>query len=93
MVLAHRERLGKGPNQKEWSKRRFREGENLAGLPAPGVYARHNAVDTPALLPDGSPSELSVSRVLTAREQNTSPELYRENEAEIERDLREGSER
>lgn len=93
MVLAHRERLGKGPNQKEWSKRRFKEGEHLAGLPAPGVYARHNAVDTPALLPDGTPSELSVSRVLTAREQNTSPELYRENEAEIERDLREGSER
>lgn len=93
MVLAHRERLGRGPNQKEWSRRRFEKGENLAGLPAPGVYARHNAVDTPALLPDGSPSELSVSRVLTAREQNTSPELYRENEAEIERDLREGSER
>ncbi len=93
MVLAHRERLGKGPNQKEWSKRRFREGEHLAGLPVPGVYARHNAVDTPALLPDGTPSELSVSRVLTAREQNTSPELYREDEAEIERDLREGSER
>ena len=73
MVLAHRERLGRGPNQREWSKRRFREGENLAGLPAPGVYARHNAVDTPALLPDGTPSELSVSRVLTARDQNLSP--------------------
>jgi NADH-quinone oxidoreductase subunit J len=93
MVLAHRERLGKGPNQKEWSRRRFREGEHLAGLPAPGVYARHNAVDTPALLPDGTPSELSVSRVLTAREQNTAPELYREDEAEIERDMRDRSER
>ena len=73
MVLAHRERLGKGPNQREWSRRRFREGEHLAGLPVPGVYARHNAVDTPALLPDGTPSELSVSRVLTARDQNLSP--------------------
>jgi NADH-quinone oxidoreductase subunit J len=31
------------------------------------VFARHNAVDTPALLPDGSTSEISVSRVLTAR--------------------------
>jgi NADH-quinone oxidoreductase subunit J len=93
MVLAHRERLGKGPDQREWSKRRFREGKHLAGLPAPGVYARHNAVDTPALLPDGTPSELSVSRVLTAREQNLSPEVYREAEAEIERDMQEGSER
>jgi NADH-quinone oxidoreductase subunit J len=33
----------------------------------PNVFARHNAVDTPALLPDGSPSEISVSRVLTVR--------------------------
>jgi NADH-quinone oxidoreductase subunit J len=93
MVLAHRERLGRGPNQREWSKRRFRDGENLAGLPAPGVYARHNAVDTPALLPDGTPSELSVSRVLTARDQNLSPEVYREAEAQIERDMTEGSDK
>jgi NADH-quinone oxidoreductase subunit J len=93
MVLAHRERLGRGPNQREWSKRRFREGEFPAGLPAPGVYARHNAVDTPALLPDGTPSQLSVSRVLSARDQNVSPEVFTEGEAEIERDVREGSER
>jgi NADH-quinone oxidoreductase subunit J len=31
------------------------------------VFARHNAVDTPALLPDGTPSEASISRVLAAR--------------------------
>jgi NADH-quinone oxidoreductase subunit J len=93
MVLAHRERLGKGPNQKEWSKRRFQEGEHLAGLPAPGVYARHNAVDTPALLPDGTPSKLSVSRVLTARDQNLSPEEYTAGERSIERDVHEGGER
>jgi NADH-quinone oxidoreductase subunit J len=93
MVLAHRERLGQGPNQREWSKRRFRDGEHLAGLPAPGVYARHNAVDTPALLPDGTPSELSVSRVLTARDQNLSPELFSEAEHEIEREIEEGRDR
>ena len=93
MVLAHRERLGRGPNQREWSRRRFRDGENLAGLPAPGVYARHNAVDTPALLPDGSPSELSVSRVLTAREQNLSPEVYLDAESQIERRMTEENER
>ncbi|MGL5867033.1 MAG: NADH-quinone oxidoreductase subunit J [Dermatophilaceae bacterium] len=93
MVLAHRERLGRGPDQKEWSRRRFREGQHLAGLPAPGVYARHNAVDTAALLPDGSPAELSVSRVLTARDQNRSPEQFTEAERRIERDLREESER
>jgi NADH-quinone oxidoreductase subunit J len=31
------------------------------------VLARHNAVDTPALLPDGSIAPTSVSRVLQAR--------------------------
>jgi NADH-quinone oxidoreductase subunit J len=36
-------------------------------LPNPGAFARHNSVDTPALLPDGNPSELSISRVMRAR--------------------------
>ena len=42
-------------------------GLHLGPLPPPGVYARHNAVDTPALLPDGTAAEASVSRVLAAR--------------------------
>jgi len=69
MVLAHRERLVPRPSQRELSQRRIRSGAVKAPLPAPGVFARHNAVDVPALLPDGTPSELSVSRVLTARGQ------------------------
>jgi NADH-quinone oxidoreductase subunit J len=93
MVLAHRERLGRGPNQKEWSKRRVRRGEFVAGLPAPGVYARHNAVDTPALLPDGTPTPLSVSRVLTARDQVLTPDRYVEGTDAIEREIEEGSQR
>ena len=93
MVLAHRERLAPRPTQRQWSERRFREGKNLAGLPAPGVYARHNAVDTPALLPDGTPSEASVSRVLAARAQVTNPELYAGAERAIARDIEEGTNR
>jgi len=93
MVLAHRERLTPRPTQRDWSERRFRVGKNVAGLPAPGVYARHNAVDTPALLPDGTPSELSVSRVLTAREQVTTPERFAEAEQAIEREIEEGTNR
>jgi NADH-quinone oxidoreductase subunit J len=69
MVLAHRERLVPRPSQRELAERRIKEGPIKAPLPAPGVFARHNAVDIPALLPDGTPSELSVSRVLTARGQ------------------------
>lgn len=73
MVLAHRERLTPRPTQRELSIRRIKDGPIKAPLPAPGVFARHNAVDTPALLPDGSPSELSVSRVLSARGQVRGP--------------------
>ena len=71
MVLAHRERLTAKPSQRELALRRMRDyvehGRHLGSLPGPGVLARHNAVGTPALLPDGSPSELSISRVLRAR--------------------------
>jgi NADH-quinone oxidoreductase subunit J len=69
MVLAHRERLFPKPTQRELATKRIKDGPIKAPLPAPGVFARHNAVDIPALLPDGTPSELSVSRVLTARGQ------------------------
>ena len=93
MVLAHRERLGEKRSQKEWSQRRVRENTYVAGLPAPGVYARHNAVDTPALLPDGSPTELSVSRVLKSRDQIASPNSYHAAEQAIESEIEEGVER
>ncbi|HYO84887.1 MAG TPA: NADH-quinone oxidoreductase subunit J [Dermatophilaceae bacterium] len=93
MVLAHRERLLPKPTQRDWAERRFRENVHVAGLPAPGVYARHNAVDTPALLPDGTPSDLSVSRVLDARHQVTAPTKFTESEQAIEREIEEGSHR
>jgi NADH-quinone oxidoreductase subunit J len=71
MVLAHRERLAPKETQADIAARRVRDfgekGTHLGPLPPPGVYARHNAVDTPALLPDGSPAPASVSRVLAAR--------------------------
>ena len=71
MVLAHRERLTKLKRQPELVKERMQKyaetGEHPGPLPTPGVFARHNAVDTPALLPDGSVSELSVSSTLKAR--------------------------
>jgi NADH-quinone oxidoreductase subunit J len=93
MLLAHRERIGARPSQRAWSQRRVRDNVNVAGLPAPGVYARSNAVDTPALLPDGTPSELSVSRVLTAREQIVTPVGHIESEHDIEHEIEEGSQR
>ncbi|MEO3811239.1 NADH-quinone oxidoreductase subunit J [Sphaerisporangium sp. B11E5] len=63
MVLAHRERSAPKPTQKDLSRARFLSG-HPAPLPGPGTYARHNAIDMPALLPDGTVSELSVNRVI-----------------------------
>jgi NADH-quinone oxidoreductase subunit J len=90
MVLAHRERLSPKLTQAEWAVRRVRENKDVAGLPAPGVYARHNAVDTPALLPDGTPSDKSVSRVLVARDQVASADGFKDVERYIEREIEEG---
>src|SRR5690606_29456685 len=83
MILARRTRLAAAPSQRAWAAKRFRDGRHPSGLPAPGVYARHNAVDTPALLPDGSVSDLSVSRVLVARSQVALPEVYADAEADV----------
>jgi len=63
MVLAHRERLAPRPTQRDLSRQRV-DSEHPTPLPGPGVFARHNAVDFPALLPDGTPSQLSVNPVI-----------------------------
>ena len=69
MVLAHHQRTVVRPSQRESSIARFRTGSlaSAAGLPGPGVFARHNAVDVPALLPDGTPAPTSISATLKAR--------------------------
>lgn len=64
MVLAHRERFERRKTQRELSEERFRPGGHPTPLPNPGVFARRNAVDTAALLPDGSYSDMSVSPIL-----------------------------
>ena len=66
MVLAYRERTTPRPTQRELAARRLSSGQ-LAPDPSPGVYALHDAADRPALLPDGSTSDLSVSPVLSQR--------------------------
>ena len=93
-----RARLGREPTDVELARelerpeeyvRRVRGWGDLpvAPLPAPGVFARHNAVDTPALLPDGSPSELSMSRVLRARGQTRTSVGYLDDVRVIEEEI------
>ncbi len=67
MVLAHRERWTNPPKQKDLSIDRFLGDGHPGNLPNPGVYARHNAVSTPALLPDGTPLEESIPAPVRAR--------------------------
>ncbi|GAB1337146.1 NADH-quinone oxidoreductase subunit J [Streptomyces sp. E-15] len=69
MVLTHRERTERARTQRELAEQRVREGRHVPPLPAPGVYARHNAVDIAGLLPDGTPAELTVSKTLRDRGQ------------------------
>jgi NADH-quinone oxidoreductase subunit J len=73
VVLTHRRRLVARVPQKERADARVVAGGTLTPLPAPGVYARSNAMDVAALGPDGQPLEQSVSRVLRVRGQERSP--------------------
>src|SRR5277367_6410384 len=76
MVLAHRERTVPKPTQRELAARRLASGQ-LAPDPSPGVYALHDAADRPALLPDGSTSDLSVSPTLSQRGVGETPQFVR----------------
>lgn len=67
MVLAHRERFERRKSQRELAEERFKPGGYPTTLPNPGVFARNNAVDIAARLPDGSGSDLSVSPILQKR--------------------------
>jgi NADH-quinone oxidoreductase subunit J len=79
MVLAHRERTSPKPTQRELAARRLASG-HMAPDPAPGVYALHDAADMPALLPDGSSSDASVSTALSARAGADAPQFVRPEE-------------
>ena len=72
LVLTHRQRLTRLVGQKERAAARVAAGSVLTPLPAPGVYARSNAMDVPALDPQGRPIESSVPRVLRIRGQERS---------------------
>src|SRR6202167_4261275 len=67
MVLAHRERTEPKVTQRDLSRQKVASGQ-VAPEPPPGVYALHDAVDMPAMLPDGSTTERSVSKAVVQRD-------------------------
>ncbi|MGD0706051.1 MAG: NADH-quinone oxidoreductase subunit J [Trebonia sp.] len=85
MVLAHRERAEPKLSQRETARRKIASGQ-VQPEPPPGVYALHNAVDLPAMLPDGTTTDRSVSRAITQRDL----ELNRDPQGVITVDLATG---
>ena len=82
MVLANRERTGPRLNQRDVARRKIASGQ-VAPEPPPGVYALHNAVDMPAMLPDGSTTDRSVSDAVVRRDL----ELGRDPQGDVASDL------
>lgn len=75
LVLTHKRRLTPARGQKEIAEAKIAalpDGGRLTPLAAPGVYAQNNAMDTPALDPEGRPIAESVSRILRIRGQERS---------------------
>lgn len=82
MVLTHRERVVPRKSQPDLSTERFAPGLHPVNKPNPGVYARNNAVDMPALLPDGSVAEESIPGPLRLRGDAKAADLLALQEAE-----------
>ena len=98
MVLAHRERTSPKPTQREVARRKIESGQ-VQPEPPPGVYALHNAVDLPAMLPDGSTTDRSVSTAIAQRDVelgrdpqgNIAADFAAEGRIETERQLEAGA--
>jgi NADH-quinone oxidoreductase subunit J len=92
MVLAHRERTSPKLTQRQLSRRRVASGQ-VAPEPPPGVYALHDAVDMPALLPDGSTTDRSVSRAVSQRDLGLGRDPQRTAAADLDAEERIEAER
>jgi NADH-quinone oxidoreductase subunit J len=98
MVLAHRERSSPKPTQREVARRKIESGQ-VQPEPPPGVYALHNSVDLPAMLPDGSTTNRSVSAAIAQRDLqlgrdpqgSEAADLTAEERIETERQLEAGA--
>ncbi|MCL2802697.1 MAG: NADH-quinone oxidoreductase subunit J [Micrococcales bacterium] len=69
VIMTHRQRIGRRIGQRERAARAVATGKQIAMLPGPGVFARHNAADIPALDADGQQIDDSVATVVRMRGQ------------------------
>ncbi|MFN3865511.1 MAG: NADH-quinone oxidoreductase subunit J [Demequina sp.] len=77
LMLTHTPRLTPRRTQGEMQAARLLAGADPVNKPMPGVYARSNALDSPALDPEGEPIPHSVSRVLKIRNQTQEASEFR----------------
>jgi NADH-quinone oxidoreductase subunit J len=69
MILAHIEKRKEDKmSQPALMRTRFEPGGYPAPKPGPGVFATSTSVATPAVLPDGTTAERSISKILPVRE-------------------------
>jgi len=69
MILAHVEKRREDKvTQPTRMRARFAPGNYPGPKPGPGVFATSDSVATPARLPDGLPSDRSISKILPTRE-------------------------
>jgi NADH-quinone oxidoreductase subunit J len=69
MILAHIERRKEEKvTQPGRMRERFAPGNYPGPKPGPGVFASSDSVATPAVLPDGTPADRSISKILPVRE-------------------------
>jgi NADH-quinone oxidoreductase subunit J len=87
LVLTHVPRLFPKRTQAEIQTARVAAGADPVNKAFPGVYARHNALDAPALDPDGNPVEDSVSRVLKVRHQTIDGSQFKDDNKARRREL------
>src|SRR5262249_28051883 len=69
MILAHIERRKEEKvTQPSRMRERFAPGNYPGPKPGPGVFATSDSVATPARLPDGTPADRSIAKILHVRE-------------------------
>ena len=82
MLMAHHERVQPRRHQRQWATDRMtayaQKGEHPGPLPNSGVYATTNSIGAPALLPDGTVAEKSLSQTLVMRGATIDPVQLRQ---------------
>ncbi len=71
LILAHHQRVTPKKDQREMADERMlayaTQGEHPGALPNSGIYATTNSIAAPALLPDGTIAQKSISQTLLLR--------------------------